>query len=65
MKIQNAFSQANAASEQQDDIGALSHAFSIDNFDYIDIARDERLVKITARWPLLSELASDEAEHKV
>ena len=64
MKIENAFSRANAASEQQDDISALTHAFSIDNFHYIDIARDERLANIIARWPLLSELAFVAPEHK-
>ncbi|AXU97155.1 MAG TPA: hypothetical protein DD850_14190 [Erwinia persicina] len=44
--------------EQPDDISALSEAFSLGAFRYIDIARHERLAEIYIRWPLLSELGS-------
>ena len=45
-------------SETQDDIRALADAFSLQNWRYIDIARQEKLEKIIARWPLLAELVS-------
>ncbi|WP_455815079.1 cellulose biosynthesis protein BcsR [Pseudomonas graminis] len=47
--------------EQPDDISALRDAFSLTAFRYIDIARQERLAAIHARWPLLAEL---DALHK-
>ncbi|MGB9095107.1 cellulose biosynthesis protein BcsR [Erwinia sp.] len=46
-------------SESQDDIRALADAFSLKKWRYVDIAREERLTSIIARWPLLAELATD------
>ncbi|WP_053141302.1 cellulose biosynthesis protein BcsR [Erwinia billingiae] len=46
------------SNESQDDIRALADAFSLQNWHYIDIAREERLAAIVARWPLLAELAT-------
>jgi hypothetical protein len=59
MNNKNAFSQMTSAGERQDDISALSEAFSIKAFRYIDIARQERLARIVAHWPLLTELATE------
>lgn len=47
-----------ANSEIPDDISALGEAFSLGAFHYIDIAREERLAAIDARWPLLAELSA-------
>lgn len=46
-------------SESPDDIRALADAFSLQNWRYVDIAHQERLTAIVARWPLLAELATD------
>lgn len=46
-----------AARESQDDIAQLERAFSLQNWRYIDIERQERLAGILSRWPLLAELA--------
>lgn len=43
--------------EAQDDLLALSQAFSLPTLSYIDIVRQERLIQMMARWPLLAELA--------
>lgn len=45
--------------ESQDDIRALSNAFSLQNWHYVDIVAQERLAEIVTRWPLLAELATD------
>ncbi|MEI2266666.1 cellulose biosynthesis protein BcsR [Erwinia sp. CGal63] len=45
------------ARESQDDIAQLERAFSLQNWRYIDIDRQERLAGILNRWPLLAELA--------
>ncbi|WP_411754775.1 cellulose biosynthesis protein BcsR [Serratia sp. (in: enterobacteria)] len=44
--------------ELQDDLQALSHAFSLPKLSYIDISRQERLAQMMVRWPLLAELAN-------
>lgn len=46
------------SSGSQDDIQALADAFSLQHWHYVDIAREERLAAIVARWPLLAELAN-------
>ncbi|OMQ20549.1 cellulose biosynthesis protein BcsR [Serratia oryzae] len=43
--------------EMQDDLVALTLAFSLPELNYIDILRQERLAKMMDRWPLLAELA--------
>lgn len=43
--------------EIEDDLQALSHAFSLPKLNYIDISRQERLTQMMERWPLLAELA--------
>ncbi|MGO4746218.1 cellulose biosynthesis protein BcsR [Serratia quinivorans] len=43
--------------ETQDDLLALSQAFSLPTLSYVDIARQERLTQMMATWPLLAELA--------
>lgn len=53
-----------AEREQPDDISALSDAFSLDGYRYIDIARQERLAEIHARWPLLTELDAMKKKEK-
>ncbi|EJL87634.1 hypothetical protein AC790_14865 [Pantoea sp. RIT-PI-b] len=58
MKIENAFSLSASGSEDHDDINALSAAFSLKAFRYIDIAREARLNSIMARWPLLREISA-------
>jgi hypothetical protein len=55
MKTENAFSLIAVGSEDQDDINALSDAFSLKAFRYIDIAREARLQQLLSRWPLLQE----------
>lgn len=45
--------------ELQDDLQALSRAFSLPKLNYIDIARQERLAQMMVRWPLLAELANN------
>ena len=50
--------QAKDPVELQDDLQALSHAFSLPKLNYIDIARQERLAQMMTRWPLLAELAT-------
>lgn len=42
--------------ETQDDLLALSHAFSLPKLSYIDISRQERLTQMMTSWPLLAEL---------
>lgn len=49
-------------SEAPDDIRALAEAFSLQNWRYVDIARQERLQAIVARWPLLAECATVAAD---
>jgi len=44
--------------ELQDDLQALSRAFSLPKLNYIDISRQERLAQMMVRWPLLAELAN-------
>lgn len=56
MKTENAFSLIASASEDQDDINALSAAFGLKAFRYIDIAREARVNTLLARWPLLREM---------
>jgi len=51
------------ARESQDDIAQLERAFSLQNWRYIDIDRQERLAGILNRWPLLAELAGA-AQHE-
>ncbi|WP_312242364.1 cellulose biosynthesis protein BcsR [Pantoea sp.] len=63
MKTENVFSPLASAGEQQDDISALGEAFSLTAFRYIDIAREERLAAIIARWPLLQELPRRQQEN--
>ncbi|QGY27500.1 cellulose biosynthesis protein BcsR [Pantoea cypripedii] len=58
MKTENAFSLVSRTSDEQDDINALSEAFSLKAFHYIDIARAERLNTLVSCWPLLQELAA-------
>ncbi len=48
---------AKAPLEIQDDLQALSRAFSLPKLNYIDISRQERLTQMMTRWPLLAELA--------
>ncbi|QUY46895.1 YhjR family protein [Serratia plymuthica] len=43
--------------ETQDDLLALSQAFSLPTLSYVDISRQERLTQMMTRWPLLAELA--------
>jgi hypothetical protein len=45
-----------------DDISKLAEAFSFSAFRYVDIAREERLAAILARWPLLNELSAEQKE---
>jgi hypothetical protein len=45
------------SAENQDDLLALSQAFSLPKLSYIDISRQERLSQMMTRWPLLGELA--------
>ncbi|WP_275556129.1 cellulose biosynthesis protein BcsR [Mixta sp. Marseille-Q2659] len=40
----------------------LAEAFSFSAFRYVDIAREERLAAILARWPLLNELSVEQKE---
>lgn len=58
MKHENAFSPIAIKAEEHDDINALSDAFSLNAFRYIDIAREARLNTIMARWPLLREISA-------
>lgn len=58
MKTENAFSLVSRTSGEQDDINALSEAFSLKAFRYIDIARAERLNTLVSCWPLLQELTA-------
>lgn len=49
---------AKASVEIEDDLQALSRAFSLPKLSYVDISRQERLTKMMVRWPLLAELAT-------
>jgi len=60
MKKENAYTLVASDGERQDDISALRDAFSLQAFHYIDIAREERLATIVARWPLLAETAAEQ-----
>nr|WP_304182919.1 cellulose biosynthesis protein BcsR [Hafnia alvei] len=40
----------------QNDIAALSKAFSIPKIDYVDISRQKHMNEVIRRWPLLAEL---------
>lgn len=63
MKKENAFILAGTAGEQYDDISVLRDAFSLGGFRYTDIAREDRLAGIIARWPLLHELSYKQREN--
>lgn len=63
MKNQHLYTNVAAGGEPQDDISALRDAFSLQAFSYIDIAREERLNEIVARWPLLAETVVSSPEH--
>ncbi|MEW7000001.1 cellulose biosynthesis protein BcsR [Serratia ureilytica] len=52
-----------AARESQDDLQALSQAFSLPKLSYVDISRQERLTQMMTRWPLLAELAQTTGSH--
>lgn len=56
--------QAKTSLEKMDDLHVLTHAFSLPELNYIDISRQERLIKMLARWPLLAELAQKELAQK-
>jgi len=60
MNNQHVYRAAAAGGEPQDDISALRDAFSLHAFSYIDIAREEGLKEIVARWPLLAETVAGE-----
>ncbi|MEZ3501110.1 cellulose biosynthesis protein BcsR [Pantoea sp. KPR_PJ] len=60
MKKENAYTLVASDGERQDDISALRDAFSLRAFRYTDIAREERLAAIIARWPLLVETATEQ-----
>lgn len=45
--------------DAQDDIVALRAAFILQDWHYIDIARQERLSALFARWPLLAEFITE------
>ncbi|HGM6322771.1 TPA: cellulose biosynthesis protein BcsR [Serratia marcescens] len=51
--------RAAAQEESQDDLQALSQAFSLPKLSYVDISRQERLTQMMTRWPLLAELAQN------
>lgn len=55
MKNEDVYTPGIAHGEPQDDISALRDAFSLHAFSYVDIAREERLKEVVARWPLLAE----------
>ncbi|WP_075182481.1 cellulose biosynthesis protein BcsR [Pantoea sp. 1.19] len=50
------------AGDAADDIRSLGEAFALTAFDYIDIARQDRLQALFTRWPLLAEFAADRQE---
>ncbi|MFI8416125.1 cellulose biosynthesis protein BcsR [Serratia sp. NPDC078593] len=52
-----------SSSEVQDDLQALSQAFSLPPLRYVDISRQERLAQMMARWPLLAELSEQPGSH--
>ncbi|CAI1904061.1 Protein of uncharacterised function (DUF2629) [Serratia grimesii] len=52
-----------APQEIQDDLFALSHAFSLPKLNYVDISRQERLTQMMVRWPLLAELTQTTGSH--
>ena len=60
MKNENAYTLVASDDQRQDDISALRDAFSLQAFRYIDIAREERLANIVARWPLLVETSTEQ-----
>lgn len=64
MTNQNGYTPAVAHGEPQDDISALRDAFSLHAFNYVDIAREDRLKEIMARWPLLAETVAIPAGHR-
>ncbi|MDH2068836.1 cellulose biosynthesis protein BcsR [Pantoea sp. GD03673] len=55
MKNQDVYTPVVAHGEPLDDISALRDAFSLHAFSYVDIAREDRLKEVVARWPLLAE----------
>lgn len=45
------------AAQIPDDIAALSQVYALPKLNYVDISRQEQLVQMMQRWPLLAELA--------
>lgn len=45
------------AAQLPDDIAALSEVYTLPKLGYVDISRQEQLVEMMHRWPLLAELA--------
>lgn len=56
--------QAKTSLEKMDDLHVLTRAFSLPELNYMNISRQERLIKMMACWPLLSELAQKEWAQK-
>ncbi|MFD1800979.1 cellulose biosynthesis protein BcsR [Mixta tenebrionis] len=64
MKQPQEISAINANTAMPDDISTLGEVFSFSAFRYVDIAREERLTAILARWPLLHELSTAQQEQE-
>ncbi|MGK3144016.1 cellulose biosynthesis protein BcsR [Pantoea sp. C2G6] len=64
MTNQPVYTAVAAEGEPQDDISALRDAFSLHAFRYVDIAREERLKDLVARWPLLTETVVSPPERR-
>ncbi|MFP1722642.1 cellulose biosynthesis protein BcsR [Lonsdalea quercina] len=64
MKRENAVYKNSGCLHPQNDIAILNKVFSLAPIRYVDIARENRLARIIARWSLLHEFNSRQQENR-
>ncbi|AXW88434.1 hypothetical protein CKQ53_16610 [Lonsdalea britannica] len=63
MKRENAVYKNAGCVQPQNDIAILNKVFSLAPIRYVDIARENRLARVIARWSLLHEFNSEQQEN--
>ncbi|WP_094102063.1 cellulose biosynthesis protein BcsR [Lonsdalea iberica] len=63
MKRENAVYKNAGCLQPQNDIAILNKVFSLAPIRYVDIARENRLARVIARWSLLQEFNSKQREN--
>ncbi|WP_094109698.1 cellulose biosynthesis protein BcsR [Lonsdalea iberica] len=63
MKRENAVYKNAGCLQPQNDIAILNKVFSLAPIRYVDIARENRLARVIARWSLLQEFNFKQQEN--